>query len=44
MKLVLKEIVKSFGDKEVLRGASFTFQQGRIYGFPEKEYCCKAAG
>ena len=32
MKLVLKEIVKSFGDKEVLRGASFAFQQGRIYG------------
>lgn len=32
MKLVLKEIKKSFEKKEVLCGASFTFETGKIYG------------
>ncbi len=32
MKLVLEDIKKSFDKKEVLRGASFTFETGRIYG------------
>lgn len=32
MKLVISEMRKSFDKKEVLRGASFTFEQGRIYG------------
>ena len=32
MKLILEGIEKHFGEKQVLRGASFSFQQGRIYG------------
>lgn len=32
MKFILEDIVKSFDKKEVLRGASFTFETGRIYG------------
>lgn len=32
MKLVLEQIEKHFGEKKVLKGASFTFEQGRIYG------------
>lgn len=32
MKLVINELRKSFEDKEVLRGASFTFETGKIYG------------
>lgn len=31
MKLVLKDIEKSFDDKKVLRGIDFTFGQGQIY-------------
>ena len=30
--LILEDIVKSFGKKEVLRGASFPFEKGKIYG------------
>ena len=32
MKLILKDIKKNFDKKEVLRGASFTFETGKIYG------------
>lgn len=32
MELILDQIVKSFGTKQVLRGASYTFSQGGIYG------------
>lgn len=32
MKLILNELKKSFDKKEVLRGASFTFETGKIYG------------
>ncbi len=32
MKLVLKDIKKNFGEKQVLKGAGFTFEQGKIYG------------
>lgn len=32
MKLILENIEKHFGEKQVLKGASFTFEQGRIYG------------
>lgn len=32
MKLILKDIQKRFGSKDVLKNASFTFEQGRIYG------------
>ncbi|MBE6989488.1 MAG: ABC transporter ATP-binding protein [Ruminococcaceae bacterium] len=32
MKLVISDLKKSFDKTEVLRGASFTFEQGRIYG------------
>ena len=32
MKLKLTGIRKHFGEKEVLRGCGFTFQQGKIYG------------
>lgn len=32
MKLILKNIKKSFDSKEVLKDASFCFEQGRIYG------------
>lgn len=32
MQLMLDQITKSFGTKEVLKGASFTFEKGEIYG------------
>ena len=32
MNLVLDEIKKSFGNKQVLKGASFSFEKGKIYG------------
>ncbi len=32
MKLILNEIKKNFGDKQVLRGAGYHFEQGKIYG------------
>ncbi|MDF2923626.1 MAG: putative transporter ATP-binding protein [Paenibacillaceae bacterium] len=32
MQLILQDIRKSFGDKQVLKGAGFTFEKGRIYG------------
>lgn len=32
MKLILENIEKSFGEKKVLKGASFTFEKGKIYG------------
>lgn len=32
MKLILQDIHKSFGDKEVLKNCSFTFEKGKIYG------------
>ena len=32
MELIARDICKRFGEKEVLRGASFTFEKGRIYG------------
>lgn len=32
MKLVVKELKKTFEEKEVLKGATFTFEQGKIYG------------
>ncbi|MBH5318791.1 ABC transporter ATP-binding protein [Paenibacillus sp. GSMTC-2017] len=32
MRLVLNDINKKFEDKEVLRGAGFTFEKGKIYG------------
>ncbi|XID91962.1 ATP-binding cassette domain-containing protein [Paenibacillaceae bacterium WGS1546] len=32
MQLTLENIVKKFDDKEVLRGAGYTFRKGRIYG------------
>lgn len=32
MYLKLNEIKKHFGEKEVLKGASFTFEKGNIYG------------
>ncbi|MDO5410661.1 MAG: ABC transporter ATP-binding protein [Lachnospiraceae bacterium] len=32
MKLIVQDIQKSFNSKEVLRGASFTFEKGKIYG------------
>lgn len=32
MELILDKIEKSFGSKSVLRGASFAFRQGRMYG------------
>ena len=31
-KLVVQDLQKRLGDQEVLRGASFTFEQGKIYG------------
>lgn len=30
--MVLRDIKKNFGDKQVLKGASFTFEKGKIYG------------
>ena len=32
MKLVISDIRKAFDSNEVLRGATYTFEQGRIYG------------
>lgn len=32
MNLVVKDLKKDFGNKEVLKGATFTFQKGKIYG------------
>lgn len=32
MKLILEGIKKSFGDKEVLKDCTFTFEKGKIYG------------
>ena len=32
MKLILEQIAKRFGEKRVLEDATFTFEQGRIYG------------
>ena len=32
MKLVLEDVKKSFDSKEVLKGASFSFEKGKIYG------------
>ena len=32
MELRLRGIKKSFGEKEVLKGCTFDFQQGKIYG------------
>lgn len=32
MKLLINDLKKSFGSKAVLQGASFSFEQGRIYG------------
>lgn len=32
MQLILNNIEKSFGEKHVLKGASFTFEKGKIYG------------
>lgn len=32
MELILNDIRKSFGEKEVLKGASFRFEKGKIYG------------
>ncbi|MCB2295240.1 ABC transporter ATP-binding protein [Clostridium algoriphilum] len=32
MKLVLKNIDKSYGDKQVLKKVSYTFEKGKIYG------------
>lgn len=32
MKLVIEQLEKRFAEKEVLKGATFTFEQGRIYG------------
>ncbi|MHA6480676.1 ABC transporter ATP-binding protein [Paenibacillus sp. strain BS8-2] len=32
MRLILEHIVKQFGEKQVLREASFSFEKGKIYG------------
>lgn len=32
MQLIVEDLRKRFGDKEVLKGASFTFEKGKIYG------------
>ena len=32
MKLVIEGLQKHFDQKEVLKGSTFTFEQGRIYG------------
>lgn len=32
MKLIIHDIRKQFDKKEVLKGASFTFEKGKIYG------------
>ena len=32
MKLIVNEIEKKFEEKEVIKGASFAFEKGKIYG------------
>ena len=32
MKFVVEHLEKSFGEKEVIKDASFTFEEGKIYG------------
>lgn len=32
MELIVKDLKKTFEEKEVLKGATFTFEQGKIYG------------
>lgn len=32
MQLILNNIIKHFGEKEVLKGGSYTFEKGKIYG------------
>ena len=32
MKLVIENVEKKFGEKQVLRGINFTFEKGKIYG------------
>lgn len=32
MKLIIRDLVKNFDNKKVLKGAGFTFEQGKIYG------------
>lgn len=32
MRFVIDQVVKDFGSKQVLKGASFTFDEGKIYG------------
>ena len=32
MKLIVQDLVKSFGTKQVLKGASYTFAKEGIYG------------
>ena len=32
MKLIIKDVYKNFGKKEVLKGSTFTFEKGKIYG------------
>ena len=32
MKLVIENVEKKFGEKQVLKGINFTFEKGKIYG------------
>ena len=32
MKLIVDEVFKQFDSKKVLKGATFTFEDGKIYG------------
>lgn len=32
MKLIIEQLLKSFGNKKVLKNISFTFEEGKIYG------------
>lgn len=32
MELILDQMEKAFGDKQVLKGAGYTFEKGKIYG------------
>ena len=32
MKLTIKNLTKSYGEKEVLKDINFTFEEGKIYG------------
>ena len=41
MKLIVNEIEKKFEEKEVLKGASFTFEKGKIYGLLGRNGACK---